>query len=98
MPNVQLCSMEPDSWKLERKDSALLLRHDRQQQCSNVRQKVCFRCDVEVREYERDEEYDEVVEPTTRSDEISTSPLAMCASCLAALCITIILPWFLISD
>ncbi|KAL7305394.1 hypothetical protein TKK_0002137 [Trichogramma kaykai] len=87
-------------------------------------QKVCFRCDVEVREYERDEpedyhrldsyyNYDHSNEDVAAAGGVETednngggtadcgsgsaSPLAMCASCLAALCVTVILPWLLMS-
>ncbi|XP_014204154.1 uncharacterized protein LOC106636312 [Copidosoma floridanum] len=85
MPQM-LLHQEP-GWKLERNGSALLLRRD----SGARRQRVCFRCDVEVREYERDDEDpEEPADPPT-----SASPLAMCASCLAALCITVFLPWLL---
>ncbi|KAG7197497.1 hypothetical protein KM043_013344 [Ampulex compressa] len=80
--------LQEPGWKLERKGSALLLRRD----SSHLKAaRVCFRCDVEVREFERDEDYGMEMEP-----EAAASPLAMCASCLAALCVTVILPWLLI--
>ena len=86
MAQTQMLLQEP-GWKLEKKGSALLLRRDG----SHLKEaRVCFRCDVEVREYERDEEYYDM-EP-----EVASSPLAMCASCLAALCVTIVLPWLLL--
>ena len=94
-------------WKLERKGSALLLRRDSTHHSKNAR--VCFRCDVEVREFERDEEeYNYYNEPAEVEDYLQfqermeqmdltpSSPLAVCASCLAALCVTVVLPWLLI--
>lgn len=80
--------LQEPGWKIERKGSALLLRRDSSHLKSG---RVCFRCDVEVREFERDEDYMIEAEP-----EAAASPLAMCASCLAALCVTVILPWLLI--
>lgn len=81
--------VQEPGWKVERKGSALLLRRD---SSHPKRSRVCFRCDVEVREFERDEDY--LVESS--EPEAAASPLAMCASCLAALCVTVILPWLLI--
>ncbi|XP_043580333.1 uncharacterized protein LOC122566729 [Bombus pyrosoma] len=80
--------LQEPGWKIERKGSALLLRRDSSHLKSG---RVCFRCDVEVHEFERDEDYTIEAEP-----EAAASPLAMCASCLAALCVTVILPWLLI--
>ncbi|XP_046824280.1 uncharacterized protein LOC124426539 isoform X4 [Vespa crabro] len=88
---TRMLVQEP-GWKLERKGSALLLRRD--ESSYEKRSRVCFRCDVEVREFERDDVIDDYgVEVET---EVAASPLAMCASCLAALCVTVILPWLLI--
>ncbi|KAL2715741.1 hypothetical protein V1478_015439 [Vespula squamosa] len=88
---TRMLVQEP-GWKLERKGSALLLRRD--ESSYEKKSRVCFRCDVEVREYERDDVIDDYgVEVET---EGAASPLAMCASCLAALCVTVILPWLLI--
>jgi hypothetical protein len=84
--------LQEPGWKLERKGSALLLRRDSGQRAKI--QRVCFRCDVEVREYERDEDYNYGNEAS--EFEVAASPLAMCASCLAALCVTVVLPWLLI--
>ncbi|XP_066598074.1 uncharacterized protein [Prorops nasuta] len=85
---TQMLRLHEPGWKLEQVGSALLLRRD----SSHMKKaKVCFRCDVEVREFERDEDY--IIESETES---TASPLAMCASCLAALCVTVILPWLLI--
>ncbi|XP_011150141.2 uncharacterized protein LOC105189614 isoform X1 [Harpegnathos saltator] len=87
---TQMLMQEP-GWKLERKGSALLLRRDSSHPKSSTA-RVCFRCEVDVYEYERDEEYWTVEAET----EPAASPLAMCASCLAALCVTMFLPWLLI--
>lgn len=80
-------------WKLERKGSAWLLRRE---STLYKKTKVCFRCDVEVREFERDEDYWPDEDLNENSNEMAASPLAMCASCLAALCVTLVLPWLLI--
>ncbi|CAD6226446.1 GSCOCG00005828001-RA-CDS, partial [Cotesia congregata] len=88
MQMTRMLLQEP-GWKLERKGSALFLRRDSSHPKAT---RVCFRCDVEVREYERDEDYGIDME----QPEVTASPLAMCASCLAALCVTVILPWLLI--
>lgn len=82
--------LQEPGWKIERKGSALLMRRDSSHPKTT---RVCFRCDVEVREFERDEDYMVETEP-----EAAASPLAMCASCLAALCVTVILPWLLIGS
>jgi len=87
-----MLTQEP-GWKLEFKDSgAPVLRKDGNHFKSN-NARICFRCDVEVHEYEREYDYDmaENAEP-----ERSTSTLAMLSSCVAALCVTIVLPWLLI--
>ncbi|XP_012251631.1 uncharacterized protein LOC105683540 [Athalia rosae] len=81
--------LQEPGWKLDRKGSALFLRRDSTQLGSA---RVRFRCDVEIREFERDE--DNYVDSETVDD--AASPFAMCASCLAALCVTVILPWLLI--
>lgn len=78
---------------MERKGSgAQVLRKDGTHFKSNTA-RVCFRCDVEVREFERDEDESgtEILETET-----AASPLAMLSSCVAALCVTILLPWLLI--
>ncbi|KAI4480123.1 PREDICTED: uncharacterized protein LOC106783759 [Polistes canadensis] len=90
---TRMLVQEP-GWKLERKGSDLLLRRDESSYDEKRRSRVCFRCDVEVREFERDDVIEDYgVEVET---EGTASPLAMCASCLAALCVTVILPWLLI--
>ncbi|XP_058801366.1 uncharacterized protein LOC131670061 [Phymastichus coffea] len=95
--------MDEPGWKLERKGSALLLRRD--SSLHHRRTRVCFRCDVEVREYERDEDYyyhedsygnAVLVNGGGSTETLAASPLAMCASCLAAICVTVVLPWLLI--
>lgn len=87
MQMTRMLLQEP-GWKLEKKGSALFLRRDSSHTKST---RVCFKCDVEVREYERDEDYGD-----NEQQEIAASPLAMCASCLAALCVTVLLPWLLL--
>lgn len=85
--------MQEPGWKLERKGSgAQVLRKDAAHFKSSTA-RVCFRCDVEVREFVPDEDYG-----VTENMEMETaaSPLAMLSSCVAALCVTILLPWLLI--
>ncbi|KAL6435077.1 hypothetical protein ACFW04_005283 [Cataglyphis niger] len=87
-----MLTQEP-GWKLERKGSgAQVLRKDGSHFKSSTA-RVCFRCDVEVREFERDEDYGTAENADT---ETAASPLAMLSSCVAALCVTILLPWLLI--
>lgn len=83
-----LMLVQEPGWKLERKGSALLLRRENTDTTKSS-SRVSFRCDVEVREFERDEEY-------FNDTESSASTLAMCASCVVAFCVTIVLPWLLI--
>lgn len=85
---TQMLMQEP-GWKLDRK--GLLLRRDSSQPMNGTA-RVRFRCEIDVYEYERDEEYWTAETET----EPAASPLAMCASCLAALCVTMFLPWLLI--
>ncbi|KAG5317981.1 MOS1T transposase, partial [Pseudoatta argentina] len=85
--------MQEPGWKLERKGSgAQVLRKDGSHFKSSTA-RVCFRCDVEIREFVPDEDYG-----VTENMEMETaaSPLAMLSSCVAALCVTILLPWLLI--
>ncbi|KAL6268542.1 hypothetical protein P5V15_001675 [Pogonomyrmex californicus] len=83
--------LQEPGWKLERKGSgAQVLRKDGSHFKSSTA-RVCFRCDVEVHEFVRDEDYSENMETET-----AASPLAMLSSCVAALCVTILLPWLLI--
>ncbi|KAL0110142.1 hypothetical protein PUN28_013644 [Cardiocondyla obscurior] len=85
--------MQEPGWKLERKGSgAQVLRKDGSHFKSSTA-RVCFRCDVEIREFVPDEDYG-----STENMEMETaaSPLAMLSSCVAALCVTILLPWLLI--
>ncbi|XP_072754915.1 uncharacterized protein [Anoplolepis gracilipes] len=87
--------MQEPGWKLERKGSgAQVLRKDGSHFKSSTA-RVCFRCDVEVREFERDEETDYGTSENADT-EMSSSPLAMLSSCVAALCVTIFLPWLLL--
>lgn len=84
--------LQEPGWELERKGSQALLRRD-PAHSKNGTARVRFRSDVEVREFERDEDY---CATETETREAAASALAMCASCLAALCVTVLLPWLLI--
>lgn len=88
-----MLTQEP-GWKLERKDSgAQVLRKDGNHFKSSTA-RISFCCDVEVHEFERDE--DPCCWPENAEPESAASPLAMLSSCVAALCVTILLPWLLI--
>ncbi|XP_055677906.1 uncharacterized protein LOC129786738 [Lutzomyia longipalpis] len=77
-------------WNLERRESSghLIWRQD-----GSSKAKVRFRCDVEVLEYVKD--------PAEHEDEDRNKKfhaVVVCATCVAALAVTVILPWFLIGS
>lgn len=81
-------------WNLERRESSGHLFWCRDSS------KVKFRCDVEVLEYVKDPNehkchYDENNNTTT--DKI-TNAVVVCATCIAAIAVTVFLPWFLIGS
>lgn len=84
---------------LEHNDSGMqVLRRDAAHFNSNT-SRIRFRCAVEVYEFERDVESDSDEDDATDSldtREAGSSLLAMLSSCVAALCVTIFLPWMFI--
>ena len=83
-------------WCLDRRESGhLFWRRDAS--------KVKFRCDVEVLEFVKDPAEDELIlvnanlNNTFRSEAIS-HPIVVCATCICAIAVTVLLPWFLIGS
>lgn len=77
-------SMEPD-WSLERRGSGLFWRRDAS--------KVRFRHEVQVLEYEKDPA-EHLIDHS--DGQRSNNAVLVAATCMAALAITVILPWLLI--
>lgn len=82
-------------WNLERRESSGHLFWCRDSS------KVKFRCDVEVLEYVKDPDehkcyYDNYSQNST-ADRI-TNAVVVCATCVAAIAVTVLLPWFLIGS
>lgn len=83
-------------WCLDRRESGhLFWRRDAS--------KVKFRCEVEVLEFVKDPAEDELIlvngdlNNTFRSEAIS-HPIVVCATCICAIAVTVLLPWFLIGS
>lgn len=77
-------------WSLDRRESSgqLFWRRDES--------KVKFRCEVEVLEYVKDPVEDQLSHDN--SDFNTSNILVVCATCAAALAVTVILPWFLMGS
>lgn len=85
---------EQPIWNLERRESSGHLFWCRDSS------KVKFRCDVEVLEYVKDPDehkcyYDS--NNNTTADKL-TNAAVVCATCIAAIAVTVFLPWFLIGS
>lgn len=82
-------------WNLERRESSGHLFWCRDSS------KVKFRCDVEVLEYVKDPDehkcYYENYNQHSTADKI-TNAVVVCATCVAAIAVTVLLPWFLIGS
>lgn len=83
-------------WSLDRRESGHLFWR-------REASKVKFRCEVEVLEYEKDPaEHDSLI--LVNGDLSNTfksqmnHPIIVCATCIAALAVTVFLPWFLIGS
>lgn len=90
--NGQIVAEEP-IWNLERRESSGHLFWCRDSS------KVKFRCDVEVMEYVKDPDEHKCYYDTnhTASDKL-TNAVVVCATCIAAIAVTVFLPWFLIGS
>lgn len=79
--------MDPD-WSLERRDSGRLFWR-------REAAKVRFRYEVEVLEYEKDPN-EHLIDHPGGNGQRSNSAVLVAATCMAALAITVLLPWLLI--
>lgn len=82
-------------WCLDRRESGHLFWR-------REASKVKFRCEVEVCEFVRGEGEDELILVNgdlnnTFRNEIS-HPIVVCATCICAIAVTVLLPWFLIGS
>lgn len=82
-------------WSLDRRESGhLFWRRDSS--------KVKFRCDVEVLEFVKDDFEDEQIlvngDLQAFRSETMSHPLVVCATCICAIAVTVLLPWFLIGS
>lgn len=79
-------------WSLERRESSGFLVWRKESPSSKIR----FRLDVEVLEFEKhpNEDYDFNHENGLTIGNI-TSTLMLCASCAAAVAVSVFLPWYL---
>lgn len=81
-------------WCLDRRESGHLFWR-------RESSKVKFRCDVEVLEFVKDPAEDEQFlvngDPDLQNGRIS-NPLVVCATCVCAIAVTVILPWLLIGS
>lgn len=77
-------------WSLDRRESSGQLFWRRDQS------KVKFRCEVEVLEYEKDPIEDQICYENDTFRK--TNLLVVCATCAAALAVTVVLPWFLMGS
>lgn len=84
-------------WCLERRDSGHLFWR-------RESSKVKFRYDVEVLEFTKDPGEDQLLitdsEQREKSDQRHqmSQMLVVCATCVAAIAVTVVLPWFLIGS
>lgn len=82
-------------WCLERRDSGHLF-------WSRESSKVKFRYDVEVLEFTRDPGEDQLLitdsEHREHNERHLSNMLVVCATCVAAIAVTVVLPWFLIGS
>uniref|UniRef100_A0AAG5D800 Protein with signal anchor n=1 Tax=Anopheles atroparvus TaxID=41427 RepID=A0AAG5D800_ANOAO len=85
-------------WCLDRRDSGHLFWR-------RESSKVKFRCDVEVLEFTKDPYEDQLLITDSdlhraKHDEAGalSNMLVVCATCVAAIAVTVVLPWFLIGS
>lgn len=76
-------------WLLDRRGSTgqLFWRRDSS--------KVKFRCDVEILEYVKDPRENQHF-PESHEDNRLTNIVVICATCIAAVCATVVIPWLII--
>lgn len=82
-------------WCLDRRESGHLF-------WKRESSKVKFRCDVEVLEFVKDPAEDEqfLVNGDLQAfkNETISNPIVVCATCICAIAVTVLLPWFLIGS
>lgn len=95
---LPVCNLASDGpvWNLERRKSSGHLFW------SSTNTKVKFLCDVEVKEYIKDPnehrmDYMEESQGTSFEEQVSYS-IVVCATCVAAVAVTVFLPWLLIGS
>jgi hypothetical protein len=91
-----LFSVPPEPiWSLDRRESGHLFWR-------RESSKVKFRCEVEVLEFEKDPAEDEQIlvsgDLHAFRNETMSHPLVVCATCICAIAVTVLLPWFLIGS
>ncbi|XP_037954251.1 uncharacterized protein LOC119684309 [Teleopsis dalmanni] len=86
-------SVQDPKWSLERRESSghLVWRKD------SPRSKVRFRFDVEVLEFEKHphEDAEHLYEESPFSVNNISSTIALCATCVCAVAVSVFLPWYL---
>lgn len=84
---------EEPIWNLERRGSSGHLCWYRDSS------KVKFRCDVEVLEYVKDpDEHKAHYDLNSNTADRLANAAVVCATCVAAIAVTVFLPWFLIGS
>ncbi|XP_063705021.1 uncharacterized protein LOC134834327 [Culicoides brevitarsis] len=91
MDNMTVTVPHEPVWLLDRRGSSghLFWRRDSS--------KVKFRCDVEILEYVKDPREDQFF-PETHEDNKIANILVIAATCMAAVCATVVIPWLLIGS
>ena len=81
-------------WCLDRRESGHLFWR-------RESSKVKFRCEVEVLEFVKDPAEDEQIlvnELQAFKNETISHPIVVCATCICAIAVTVLLPWLLIGS
>ncbi|KAL9892559.1 uncharacterized protein LOC119641718 [Glossina fuscipes] len=78
-------------WSLERRESSGLLIWRKESPRSRIR----FRFDVEVLEFEKHPHEDYVHHENSLSIGNISSTVALCATCIAAVAVSVFLPWYI---
>ncbi|XP_049304094.1 uncharacterized protein LOC105227753 isoform X1 [Bactrocera dorsalis] len=89
--NNKFVSTQEPKWSLERRESSGHLVWRKESPSSKVR----FRFDVEVLEFEKHPHEDIEYKKGGYSASNITSTIALCATCVAAVAISVFLPWYL---
>ncbi|XP_044734913.1 uncharacterized protein LOC123297350 [Chrysoperla carnea] len=91
MEAMDAISIQEPKWRLDRRDSGhLFWRQDSQ------KSKVKFRCDVDIREFHR-QDYERDIHYWDYPEEGGSHPVVMGITCAVCLMVTVMLPYFIIS-